>query len=73
MDGKEFYPGIIGMNNLGKTDYATSIIYLLNCIKPIRRYFLLNSVFNEDILKHFSLLLKKIWNPFNFKGVINPH
>ena len=73
MDGKEFFPGVVGINNLGKTDYATSVIYLLNAIKEIRAYFLLNNDFEDELVNQFGLLLKKIWNPLNFKGIVSPH
>ena len=41
VDGKEFYPGVIGMNNLGKTDFANVVIYLLNGVREVRRFFVI--------------------------------
>ena len=73
IDGKEFFPGVVGINNLGKTDYATSVFYLFNAIKEIRTYFLTNNDFEDELVSQFSLLLKKIWNPLNFKGIVSPH
>ena len=32
VDGKEYYPGVMGLNNLGKTDFASVVIYMLNAI-----------------------------------------
>lgn len=38
------------MNNLGKTDYATAITYLLSSIPEIRHYFLLRDKLKEPLL-----------------------
>lgn len=47
VDGKEFRPGVMGLNNLGKTDWATSVIYLINTVREIRRFFILRDCFEN--------------------------
>lgn len=66
-------PGIVGMNNLGLTDYANSVLQLLNTIPSFRDYLLLHDKFTDDLLEKMSLFYKKCWNSKNFKGVISPH
>ena len=36
IDGKEYTPGIIGLNNLNGTDYANACFQLLNTLVPFR-------------------------------------
>ena len=40
--GKNYTPGIIGMNNLNGTDYANAVFQLLNVVKPLREFLLLS-------------------------------
>lgn len=64
---------MVGINNLGHSDYATSVVYVLNSVPQIRKYFLLNVEFEDPMLQQFGLLIRKIWNPKNFKGIVSPH
>lgn len=73
VDGKEYIPGIVGINNLKGTDYANSIFQLLNTVKPFRELFLLKPSFENPLLDRFGLLYKKLWNWQQFKGSICPH
>lgn len=45
VDGKQFMPGVIGMNNLGKTDWANCVIFMINSVKAIRKFYLLSDQF----------------------------
>jgi U4/U6.U5 tri-snRNP-associated protein 2 len=38
LDGGEFYPGCIGLNNLKKTDFVNVIIQSLAQVKPFRDF-----------------------------------
>jgi U4/U6.U5 tri-snRNP-associated protein 2 len=40
LEGKEYYPGCIGLNNIKKTDYVNVIIQSLCRVKDIRNFFL---------------------------------
>lgn len=32
----------MGLNNLGRTDYASVVIYMLNAVKEIRHFFIVS-------------------------------
>ena len=36
LDGTDYMPGLIGLNNLKRTDYANVVLQLLARITPIR-------------------------------------
>ena len=82
LDGTDFYPGCLGLNNLKKTDYVNVLIQALCRIKPLRDYCLFfntqfintGNIDNKQLLViKFAELIKKIWNPKNFKGHVSPH
>jgi U4/U6.U5 tri-snRNP-associated protein 2 len=85
LEGAEFMPGCVGLNNLKLTDFANSIIQLLVRVKPLRNVCLKDSSeanvagsASQDDLRQmlslrFSELVKKVWNPRNFKGHVSPH
>lgn len=86
LEGTEFTPGCVGLNNLKLTDYANCVIQLLSRAKPLRDFCLLdntktgdhsNSITSSDLRVLVSLkfneLIKKLWNPKNFKGHVSPH
>ena len=87
LEGSQFMPGCVGLNNLKLTDFANSVIQLLARVKPLRDFCLLDSEsvsganqptqLQSDsramLSLRFSQLIKKLWNPFNFKGQVSPH
>lgn len=38
----EYVPGFVGMNNLGKMDFANTVMLVINVVKEVREYFLIN-------------------------------
>lgn len=38
LEGTEFYPGLLGLNNLKETDYVNVMIQSLCRIKPLRDF-----------------------------------
>ena len=75
-------PGCVGLNNLKLTDFVNCVIQLLARVRPLRDFCLLekseapltSQSDPRDILSlRFSELIKKLWNPFNFKGHVSPH
>uniref|UniRef100_A0A6G1S6X5 ubiquitinyl hydrolase 1 n=1 Tax=Aceria tosichella TaxID=561515 RepID=A0A6G1S6X5_9ACAR len=81
-DGKSYYPGIVGLNNLKFNDYCNVIFQALSHVIPLRNYFLSNPagsttsnrVDERYLLSHrFGELLRKLWNPRNFKAHVSPH
>ncbi|KJP88204.1 hypothetical protein AK88_02151 [Plasmodium fragile] len=76
LDGADFFPGFVGLNNLKHTDYCNVIIQLVCSIIPLRNFFLVfenKKYVTKNIVSSLSELIKKIFNPRNFKGVVSPH
>lgn len=80
LDGTEYYPGCLGLNNLKHTDYVNVVIQALCRVQPLRDFCLYYGVTEHNLTtpKHqlvarFAELTKKIWNPKNFKGHVSPH
>lgn len=80
-DGKDYYPGIVGLNNLKYNDYCNVIFQALSHVTPLRDHFLLESSNNPPPMKdtryllsqRFGELIRKLWNPRNFKAHVSPH
>lgn len=83
-DGTTYQPGIVGLNNIKQNDYCNVILQALSHVKSIRNYFLKEanyesfiSNFGQDkadlLLQRFGELLRKLWNPRNFKAHVSPH
>jgi len=81
--GGMYLPGIVGLNNIKANDYCNVILQALSHVKPIRNYFLEELNYNGiprkpgDIsfllVQRFGELLRKLWNPKNFKSHVSPH
>jgi U4/U6.U5 tri-snRNP-associated protein 2 len=56
LDGTEYIPGYIGLNNIKKTDYVNVIIQSLCRVPPLRNYFLNYDDQSTNLVK---LILKK--------------
>lgn len=85
-DGTTYLPGIVGLNNIKANDYCNVILHALSHIAAIRDYFLLedNYVMKMkekraasdplfDLVIRFGELIRKLWNPRNFKAHVSPH
>lgn len=80
-DGKEYFPGIVGLNNLKYNDYCNVIFQALSHVKPYRDYFLDEANTSPSkpgherymLIQRFSELLRKLWSPQNFKAHVSPH
>jgi U4/U6.U5 tri-snRNP-associated protein 2 len=81
-DGKSYFPGIVGLNNLKYNDYCNVVFQALSHVIPLRNYFLTNptnvnssnKIDERYLLSHrFGELLRKMWNPRNFKAHVSPH
>ena len=82
LEGTQFMPGCVGLNNLKLTSFANSVIQLLARVKPLRNFCLIEEESDPSQLQNdpramlslrFSQLIKKLWNPFNFKGHVSAH
>lgn len=87
-DGKLYYPGIVGLNNLKYNDYCNVIFQALSHVIPLRNFFLIESNYSPQapsnkysliddkyqlLLQRFGELVRKLWNPRNFKAHVSPH
>lgn len=70
-----YLPGYIGLNNIKRNDYMNVIIHSLLHVPPLRDYLLLSNFRGKEseLLKRFSGLAKKVWNPRLFKSQVSPH
>lgn len=80
LEGAEYYPGCLGLNNLKQTDYVNVVLQSLCRVKPLRDFCLYYKISDHNVAnpKHqlvvrFAELVKKVWNPKNFKGQVSPH
>lgn len=83
-DGKQYYPGMVGLNNLKHNDYCNVIFQALSHVVPLRNHFLVETNYaptkamskSDDrylLSLRFGELLRKLWNPRNFKAHVSPH
>jgi len=82
-DGSTYLPGIVGLNNIKANDYCNVILQALSHVPPLRNYFLREQNYCEIrrapgdqmflIVQRFGELIRKLWNPRNFKAHVSPH
>jgi len=74
LDGKEYSPGFVGMNNIKENDYLNVVVQALSHVAPLRNYFLLEDFSSKtELVRRCSILFRKIWNPRAFKAHVSPH
>jgi U4/U6.U5 tri-snRNP-associated protein 2 len=77
-NGTLYLPGVVGLNNIKANDYCNVILQALSHVTPIRNYFLDASNYSgvkrkpgdassHELLQRFGELIRKLWNPKNFK------
>ena len=78
-NGGTYIPGFVGLNNVKQTDGINVAIQALCRVKPVRNFFLSlpnNPVTFGKIKSRstllFSELMRKMWNPRNFKNHVSP-
>ncbi|CAF0812132.1 unnamed protein product [Adineta ricciae] len=82
-DGTLYLPGIVGLNNIKANDYCNVILQALINVGPLRDYFLQEDNYADirvapgdimvNLVKRFGELVRKLWNPRNFKAHVSPH
>uniref|UniRef100_A0A2P2HZA2 Ubiquitin carboxyl-terminal hydrolase 39 n=1 Tax=Hirondellea gigas TaxID=1518452 RepID=A0A2P2HZA2_9CRUS len=85
-DKSLYLPGIVGLNNIKANDYCNVILQVLANITPLRNYFLFSSNYSDihhppgspslamfPLITRFGELVRKLWNPRNFKAHVSPH
>ncbi|KAF5804071.1 putative ubiquitinyl hydrolase 1 [Helianthus annuus] len=76
LDGSDYLPGMVGLNNIKETDFVNVTIQSLMRVTPLRNIFLIpeNYADSKSVLVHrFGELTRKIWHARNFKGQVSPH
>ncbi|XP_010538757.1 PREDICTED: U4/U6.U5 tri-snRNP-associated protein 2 [Tarenaya hassleriana] len=76
LDGSDYLPGMVGLNNIQKTDFVNVIIQSLMRVTPLRNFFLIPENYQHcrsPLVHRFGELSRKIWHSRNFKGQVSPH
>lgn len=76
LDGTEYIPGLVGLNNLKANDYINVVLQILARVRPTRDFFLNQENYAHimsPLLQKVGELLRKMWYPNQFKGQVSPH
>ncbi|KAI1188824.1 hypothetical protein F5B17DRAFT_393983 [Nemania serpens] len=74
LDGKQYTPGYVGMNNIKENDYLNVVVQALSHVGPLRNFLLLEDLSSRsELVRRCATLFRKIWNPRAFKSHVSPH
>ncbi|KAL0012164.1 hypothetical protein SO802_007272 [Lithocarpus litseifolius] len=76
LDGSDYLPGMVGLNNIKETDFVNVTIQSLMRVTPLRNFFLIPENYKRSkspLVHRFGELTRKIWHTRNFKGQVSPH
>lgn len=76
LDGSDYLPGMVGLNNIKETDFVNVTIQSLMRVTPLRNFFLIPENYQHcrsPLIHRFGELTRKIWHARNFKGQVSPH
>lgn len=76
LDGSDYLPGMVGLNNIQETDFVNVTIQSLMRVTPLRNFFLIPENYQHSrspLVQRFGELTRKIWHARNFKGQVSPH
>ncbi|XP_050740730.1 U4/U6.U5 tri-snRNP-associated protein 2 isoform X2 [Drosophila biarmipes] len=83
VDGVLYLPGVVGLNNIKANDYCNVVLHALSHVGPLRDYFLREQSYAHvkrppgdsmfTLVQRFGELMRKMWNPRNFKAHVSPH
>ncbi|XP_050234061.1 uncharacterized protein LOC126682420 [Mercurialis annua] len=76
LDGSDYLPGMVGLNNIKETDFVNVTIQALMRVKPLRNFFLIPENYEHcksPLVHRFGELARKVWHSRNFKGQVSPH
>ncbi|CAG0887593.1 unnamed protein product [Cyprideis torosa] len=83
LDGTLYHPGNVGLNNIKANDYCNVVLQALSHVPPLRDFFLdaknLQGIKHApgdnsiELVRRFGELMRKLWNPRNFKAHVSPH
>jgi len=76
LDGNDYLPGVLGLNDLTQTSWANSVIQCLLKVKPLRNFFIEKNNYHPNksaLVNVYGELVRKYHNARNFKNHISPH
>jgi U4/U6.U5 tri-snRNP-associated protein 2 len=73
LTGSEFFPGLVGLNQIKADSYLNAVVHSLCAVVPLRNHFLLLKRAENELAVAFAELMRKICNPQSFKGITSPH
>eukprot|EP01102_Stenamoeba_stenopodia_P000694 TRINITY_DN10643_c0_g1_i1.p1 TRINITY_DN10643_c0_g1~~TRINITY_DN10643_c0_g1_i1.p1 ORF type:complete len:500 (-),score=105.02 TRINITY_DN10643_c0_g1_i1:4-1503(-) len=76
LDGVAYIPGVVGLNNIKFNDSINTVVQSLVRIPKLRDFFIMQSNYQDNrsiLVQRFGELIRKVWNPRNFKGQVSPH
>lgn len=77
LDGSEYLAGFVGLNNIKSTDYINVVVQLLIRVPPFRNFFMIERNYSDltqdPLVYRFGELIRKMFNPKNFKAHVDPH
>lgn len=82
LDGTDYLPGVVGLNNTKSTDWLNVVVQALSRVPIIRDFFVRTTDYKQNnpdgstkvmIIRRFGEILCKIWNAQNFRGHVSPH
>ncbi|KAJ6841909.1 U4/U6.U5 tri-snRNP-associated protein 2-like [Iris pallida] len=76
LDGSNYLPGMVGLNNIKETDFVNVTIQSLMRVTPLRNFFLIPENYQNcksPLVHRFGELTRKVWHARNFKGQVSPH
>lgn len=72
--GRKYIPGFVGLNNIKANDYLNVVVQALSHVAPLRNFLILEDLSSRpELVKRFSTMVRKIWNPKAFKSHVSPH
>jgi U4/U6.U5 tri-snRNP-associated protein 2 len=82
LDGTDYLPGVVGLNNTKSTDWLNVVVQALSRVPIIRNHYIAATDYKanlpdgspkNEMSRRFGELLCKMWNAENFKGHVSPH
>jgi len=77
VENTEYLPGFVGLNNIKNTDWLNVVVQALIRVVPFRNYFMQEKnyagVTKDPLVYRFGDLVRKLYNPRNFKAHTDPH
>ena len=73
LQGVNYLPGFVGLNNLGHTDHINAVVQALAHVRPVRDFFLQSVGAGLGLTQRLGELVRKVWSAHNFKSSVSPH